>query len=61
MIEKIELNYENISKIANAEFKQQFSKELNNAPGWIRNNWYSEAEEMLADYNRVVDILNGGE
>jgi len=28
---------------------------------YIQRDWHQEAEELLADYNRVVDILNEGE
>lgn len=59
MLDKIEVNTENILKIANAQFMKQFGEDMNDLPMWIRNNWYNGAEEMLADYNQVVEILNG--
>ena len=59
MLEKIEITDKNISRIANYRFKRWMGGNLEDQIPYIKREWYQEAEEMLADYNRVVDILNG--
>jgi len=59
MLEKIEVTDETTDLVARAEFKKQFSEDLNDVPVWIRNNWLAGASRMLDNYNRVVEILNG--
>ena len=59
MLEKIEVNNKNISIIANYLFKDRTCGNLEDRVWFIKRDWYREAEEMLIDYNRVVDILNG--
>ena len=61
MLEKIEVNDENIRKIAMVEVKKQCGIELNGVNRWVHNSWIEHAVELLNDYNRVVEILNGGE
>ncbi|MCK5012743.1 MAG: hypothetical protein KAS66_02900 [Candidatus Omnitrophica bacterium] len=61
MLEKIEVTYENIGRIANPLFKDRTGGNLEDIDPYIKRDWYKEAEEMLAGYNRVVDILNGDE
>ena len=61
MLEKIEVNDENISRIANYLFEDRTGGNLEDRVPYIKRDWYQEAEEMLTDYNRVVEILNGGE
>ena len=61
MLEKIEVIDENISRIANYLFKDWTGGNLEDRVSYIKRDWYQEAEEMLTDYNRVVDILNGDE
>ena len=61
MLEKIEVTDENISRIANALFKDRTGGNLEGRVPYIQRDWYQEAEEMLADYNRVVEILNGAD
>jgi len=59
MLEKIEVTDKNISRIANALFKDRTGGNLEDRAPYIKRDWYREAEEMLADYNLVVDILSG--
>lgn len=59
MLEKIEVNTENIRKIANADFKQRGGNNLDDMVEFIKQDWYENAEKMLTDYNRVVKILSG--
>ena len=61
MLEKIEVTDENIHKIANSLFKDLTGGNLEDRVSYIRRDWYQEAEEMLANHNFVVDILNGDE
>lgn len=59
MLKKIEVTDENISRIANYLFEDRTGDNLEDRVPYIKRDWYKEAEEMLIDYNRVVDILNG--
>lgn len=61
MLEKIEVNDDNIVRIANYLFEDRTGGNLEDRVPYIKRDWYQEAEEMLIDYNRVVEILNGGE
>lgn len=61
MLEKIEVTDENIHKIAYSLFKDRTGGNLEDRVPYIKRDWYHEAEELLIYYNRVVDILNGGE
>lgn len=56
-MDKIEINNKMIYKIANAQFKKQVGKELNEAPLWLRNDWIDGAAKTLDNYNEVVEIL----
>ena len=59
MLEKIEITDKNISRIANYLFEDRTGGNLEDRVPYIKRDWYQEAEEMLTDYNRVVEILNG--
>jgi uncharacterized Fe-S cluster-containing MiaB family protein len=59
MLEKIEVTDKTISRIANYLFEDRTGGNLEDRVSYIKRDWYQEAEEMLADYNFVVDILNG--
>lgn len=61
MLEKIEVTDQNISRIANYLFEDRTGGNLEDRVPYIKKGWYQEAEEMLVDYNRVVEILNGDE
>ena len=61
MLEKIEVTDENIHKIANSLFKDLTGGNLEDRVPYIKRDWYMEAEVLLTDYNRVVEILNGDE
>ena len=58
MLEKIEVNNKNISRIANYLFEDRTGGNLEDQVPYIKRDWYQEAEEMLTNYNHVVDILN---
>ena len=58
MLEKIEVNDKNISRIANYLFEDRTGGNLEGRVSYIKRDWYQEAEEMLANYNLVVEILN---
>ena len=58
MLEKIEVTDKNISRIANALFKDRTGGNLEDRVPYIKREWYQEAEEMLTDYNRVVELIN---
>ena len=59
MLEKVEVNDENISRIANYLFEDRTGGNLEDRVPYIKRDWYQEAEEMLVNYNFVVKILNG--
>ena len=59
MLEQIEVNDQTTSRIANYLFEDRTGGNLEDRVPYIKRDWYMEAEEMLAGYNRVVDILNG--
>lgn len=59
MLEKIEVTDENIYKIANSLFKDRTCGNLEDLVPYIKRDWYQEADEMLTNYNRVVEILSG--
>ena len=59
MLEKIEVNDKNISRIANYLFEDRTGGNLEDRVPYIKRDWYQEAEEMLVNYNFVVKILNG--
>lgn len=58
MLEKIEVTYENIGRIANPLFKDRTGGNLEDINPYIKRDWYREAEILLADYNRVVELMN---
>lgn len=59
MLEKIEVTYENIGRIANPRFKDRTGGNLEDIDPYIKREWYVEAEKLLTDYNLVVELLNG--
>jgi len=61
MLEIIEVTDKNIKRVANYLFKDRAGGNLDDLVPYIKRDWYQEAEEMLLDYNRVVEILNEGE
>lgn len=54
---KIEINDKNINIIANYLLEDRTGGNLEDRVSYIKRDWYREAEEMLANYNFVVDIL----
>lgn len=61
MLEKIEVNDKNISRIANYLFEDRTGGNLEDRVPYIKRDWYMEADKLLTDYNIVVEILNGAE
>ena len=58
MLEKIEVNDKTISRIANYLFEYRTGGNLEDRVPYIKRDWYMEAEELLTDYNRVVELMN---
>ena len=61
MLEQIEVTDKTISRIANYLFEDRTGGNLEDRVPYIKRDWYQEAEEMLTNYNFVVDIMNGDE
>jgi len=58
MLEKIVVDDKNIKRVANYLFDDRTGGNLEDRAPYIKREWYQEAEEMLADYNLVVEIIS---
>ena len=56
-MEQIEVNDENVGIIARYQFNNRPGDNLDDRAPYIQKDWYMEAEELLADYNHVVEIF----